>query len=999
MLDLRVLGSFQVLLDGREVAGLAAQPGRAALLVFLALERSTTRDKVVGLLWPDHDTAKARHALSQALHRLRGVLGDDWLETDGERLSVTAKVESDARSFETLLEAGEHERALQLYRGSMLSGWFLGDSAAFELWVDQRRAHLERLHRRARREWIRRCRESGDLAGALRAAHEWVDVEPREDEAQHRVIELLAESGRRAAALRQFEVYTRLLAEADLSPLDETLELVARLRQDTDFSPVGAPATTTPAGNGVQDAGGSPPAAPESAATPPVPEPATVPSAPGSVATPRTPEATGVPPVPEGAAALPSAVQKTPGVRRGRRFFPWSRRTGLIATAMLLAAVFLTAGELLDWQFSPAARARLAALPPGGRVLLADFGNDTRDSLVAGVVTEALRIDLKRYLRSSLVDPAEVSAVLARMQRGADTELSGETAREVAQRAGIPAFIDGKVGAVGPGYVLSAWVVATGTGRILDAVLASARDSTELIRAIEQLSSDLRDRIRPSLEDVPQPEQLARLTTTSLEALRKYTLASRIWRDQGDMARVVHLLEEATALDSTFAMAHRARAMALMNMGASRQRRVEALTEAYRYRDRLSDAERYLTIASYHQAATGQLDEAVRAYQNLLEVDSASVTGLNNLAVIYRDMRDYAQAEPLLRRCVAVDRQAITCAVNLASVVHALGRLAEARDLAQQVARQFPENPMAHALPAWMAAAAQDYRTADSLFTAVMEMRPANSTGVTFDLALVDIARGHIADSRRYLDEVYRGAVRNAPAVAIEARLQLAWLDALIRRDTARALADIDQALNDPLYQGIDPTERPYLELADLFLTIGQSARADAALEAFLSEVPAEVRRAYDRRLYAVRGFMAMQRGRLDEAAEAFRTADLAAGSPFLVLQYLGPYEELAGRPDSAIAAYEQYLANNSTHRLMFDAGLLPNVLERLAVLHEARGDLAEAGRYYARLAELWSDADPELQPRVSDARSRAEALLGRGAASTSPANPTRPTPRLARRD
>jgi DNA-binding SARP family transcriptional activator len=48
---------------------------------------------------------------------------------------------------------------------------------------------------------------------------------------------------------------------------------------------------------------------------------------------------------------------------------------------------------------------------------------------------------------------------------------------------------------------------------------------------------------------------------------------------------------------------------------------------------------------------------------------------------------------------------------------------------------------------------------------------------------------------------------------------------------------------------------------------------------------------------------------------------------------------------------------------------------ERLGALHKQRGDTAKAIYYYAKFAELWQDADPELQPRVEAARRAIEAL------------------------
>ncbi len=163
--------------------------------------------------------------------------------------------------------------------------------------------------------------------------------------------------------------------------------------------------------------------------------------------------------------------------------------------------------------------------------------------------------------------------------------------------------------------------------------------------------------------------------------------------------------------------------------------------------------------------------------------------------------------------------------------------------------------------------------------------------------------------------------------------------------------------------------------MADFFLAAGRHEAATAALRAYLARVPPEVRSAQDRDLFTIRGVMAMQRGRLEEAAEAFRVADTLPGSAMQVIQYLGPFYERAGRPDSAIAAYERYLAAGSLDRTELDAFVLPDVLERLAVLNERAGRRAEAARYYTRLATLWAGADAELQPRVAEARRRAQLL------------------------
>jgi DNA-binding SARP family transcriptional activator/Tfp pilus assembly protein PilF len=957
MLALQVLGDFHVELDGREVCELAAQRSRAALLVFLGVEGSTTRDSVVAVLWPEHDPHKARHALSQTLHRLRGSLGEEWLETEGERLGTGASVQVDARTFETLVGEKRYEEALACYRGAFLTGWFLADSPAFERWADQQRTRFERLHRLARREAIRIRRERGDVPAALRLAQEWAEADPLEDEAQHRLIELLAESGRRSDALQQYDLHARLLAEDDLTPLDDTVQLVSRLRQAAEVGPLP---------EGVSD-------------PPPVSEAerknVVALDDPGH---PVRPEGGSDPTVPRGGPTRAPPSRARARVGGGRL---------LVASLMTLVAVGLVGRE-----FTPTARDRRAALPPGGRLVLADFGNDTRDSLVAGVVTEALRIDLERRLHSALVDPAEIARVLGRMRRSPLSPLVGDTAREVALRAGVPAVIDGRVGAVGPGFVLSAWIVSAENGRVLDAALATARDSTGLIDAIEALSSQLYDRIRPSLADLPRPVPLARVTTSSSEALSKYTQAVRIFRLMGDATRGLRLLDEAIALDSTFAMAYRYRATLLDNIGGDRGARIEALAAAYRHRDRLTEGERYLTVATYHQSATGDLDEAVHAYEDLLALDSMDVSALNNLGVLYRDLRDFPRAEPLLRRCYEADTVGLTCGMNLAGVVHALGRYDEARDISERMVQRYPENPFTLAQPAWIAAAEHDYAGADTLFANMARLDLPNPGALELWLSYVDMVRGRLHEARAHLDQAYRLARESAPGTAAAALVEGAWMELEVRADTARAIEAMDAALRDPLLAGLDPLSMPYLEVADFFLDSGRRERGEGMVEAFLTDVPAEWRRPADRWLYTLRGRMAMLRGRFEEAREAFAVADTRPGSPFLVLQYLGPLEDAVGRPDSAIVAYERYLSVSTLDRLSFDAMLLPKVLERLAQLHESVGHVREAADYYTRFADLWADGDPELQPRVDAARRRAGALLAEGGESgREPTEPTGP--------
>lgn len=232
------LGGLRILKGGEEYPQLLSQKRRCALLVYLGMEGEATRDALLNLLWPEKDPEKARHALSQTIYEIRQDCNAECLETRGGFVTANRSVlDLDAFGFQTAVEDGRYADALPLYGGAFLEGVHLANTPEFEHWTDQVRGRLRRRHRKARMELIEHLADSGKHEKALDIALEWVELEPLEDEAQHAFIELLASVGRRSEALRQYESFARALAEDDLEPLDETKELVGRIRRGEEPSP------------------------------------------------------------------------------------------------------------------------------------------------------------------------------------------------------------------------------------------------------------------------------------------------------------------------------------------------------------------------------------------------------------------------------------------------------------------------------------------------------------------------------------------------------------------------------------------------------------------------------------------------------------------------------------------------------------------------------------------------------------------------------------------
>jgi len=228
---LTTLGAPRVFLGEEELPSLPGKPVTFGLLVFLSVEREASKDRIMGVFWPEKDQEKARHALSQTLYELRQALGDDWASSSGPTVQVRESLWVDCLEFAQKAEEQALSEAVALYGGPFLDGVHLAQTNPFQHWVDGKRSRFGRRYRAAVDGFISECRTRGDYGTALKHAWRWAEMDPLDDGAQHNVIRLLAESGSRSEALAHFERYAKLLdTELGLEPLEEMVELVEAIR-------------------------------------------------------------------------------------------------------------------------------------------------------------------------------------------------------------------------------------------------------------------------------------------------------------------------------------------------------------------------------------------------------------------------------------------------------------------------------------------------------------------------------------------------------------------------------------------------------------------------------------------------------------------------------------------------------------------------------------------------------------------------------------------------
>ena len=581
MLRFQTFGSaFLAGPTGEPIVGAAPQRRTLALLAALAVagEGGSSRDKLVGLLWPDVDAERARHSLTQALYTARKAVQIDDLFIVGADIRLNeARITSDVREFEAALATGDLQRAVELYRGPFLDGFFVSGSPEFERWSSAQR---DRLAGRAA-DALERLAMSAEGTGDYRSAIEWrrrlCTLFPYDSGAALKLMTVMARAGDRAGALQHAQAHAALLREElDIEP-DAVVEAFAsKLRDPVEWTP--DELLPAPAERLTREMGGVAPASMALASRSESPAPVAV--------------------------WVPTA--------RARR---WAR----VAATVSVAAVLVVAG-ILAGRIGRPAPVTLDSLAPRQRVVVAPFR-------VAGAVSglEYLRDGMVELLSTRLADDTaarsvDAGAVLTAWQVSG---LSGaaasprDTMVALAARLGAERLVVGSVVGTPVRLVINATVFQVPSGATVgEASVSGPADS------LTTLIDDLAGRLL--VADAGEQERLASYTSGSLPALRAFLAGQSAFR-RNDFAAALRWYDAALRRDSTFALAALYRALAADEMNDEAQLRA-AVSLGWASRSALSDRDQsmLLAFAGPRYPAPSTSAELTAAWQRVVDLAPAS---------------------------------------------------------------------------------------------------------------------------------------------------------------------------------------------------------------------------------------------------------------------------------------------------------------------------------------------------------------------------------------
>jgi Tfp pilus assembly protein PilF len=372
--------------------------------------------------------------------------------------------------------------------------------------------------------------------------------------------------------------------------------------------------------------------------------------------------------------------------RTGWRLKRMARKRWRLVLTALLAIVIVGVGV----EFYPR---RATALGAKDTVVLADFANRTGDPVFDDTLRQGLAVQLEQSPFLSLVSERRIQQTLRLMGQSPDKSITPEIARELCQRAGSVAALDGSIASLGKQYVLELRAVNCNTGDTMVREEATAEGKEQVLNALSRSAGKLREKLGESIVTAEKFDTpLDQVTTPSLDALQAYSRGRVSMMGKGDFTAAIPQLEQAVRLDPKFALAYAALATCYYDLGES-AKAAEYAKKAYDLRDRVSERERLTIESRYHLFATGDLEKARQSLELWAQTYPRELVARNDLGANYGTLGQYEKGIAATEEAVRLDPGSALAVTNLFAAYLEMNRFEDARSLAVEALTKRLDSP------------------------------------------------------------------------------------------------------------------------------------------------------------------------------------------------------------------------------------------------------------------------------------------------------------------
>ena len=630
-------------------------------------------------------------------------------------------------------------------------------------------------------------------------------------------------------------------------------------------------------------------------------------------------------------------------------------RLGRVKLGAYALAAVLVAGAVMGGLYY---RRRTTAprLTEKDAVVLADFANSTGDSVFDGTLRQGLSAQLEQSPFLNLLSDERIAQTLALMSQPKGTRPTPELAHEICQRTASAATIEGSISRLGSQYVLGLKAVNCRTGDLLAQEQVAANGKEQVLRALGDAATKLREKLGESLASVQKYDvPAANVTTPSLEALQAYSLGNQAQSQRDDFAAAIPLFQRAISLDPNFATAYLSLGISYDSL-SEHALGTQNLRRAYELRDRVSDREKLSIAAQYEFGVTGNLEAARKVYELWVQTYPHDPLPYSNLAGIYTLQGDCDKALLPEQESLKLDPHA-TDYRTIMDADLCLNRLGDAVATAREAQVHNLDSPMIH-LDLYLV----DFLRHDS---AAMGQE---AVGLMGKPGVEDLILGVESETAAYGGRFVKSRELTGRASSSAQRAG--------EKETA-ASYQAEAAVSEALIGNLSLAKQQ--AHAAIALSTGRYVEAVSAIALGLAGDAQSTRLAQElEKLFAEDTFV-RELTPMIHAAASLGGGNRAKGSEQAIqaLAATAPYE-LGGfggfalypaylRGEAYLAARQSSAAAAEFQKILDHPGVVANeVIAALAHLGLARacalsGDTAKAKAAYQDFLTIWKDADPDI--------------------------------------
>ena len=331
---------------------------------------------------------------------------------------------------------------------------------------------------------------------------------------------------------------------------------------------------------------------------------------------------------------------------------------------------------------------RTPALTSKDTILLADFGNQTGEEIFDRMLKQGLAIQLQQSPFLNLFPEAQMRHELKLMKRPPNERVTAELAREICERQNLKALIAGSIAPLGSHYVITLEAINGLSGETLGHEQVEAENKEQVLRALSQAATRLRERLGESLSSIQRFNRpLYEGTTASPEAFKAYSQAIELALS-GRPREAIPFHKRAVELDPDFANAYSQMAIMYWVIGQPGVA-AEYAKKAYELKGRAGEIEQFRITQVYHGLFTGDLNKRIEVLRLQKRTYPREWGVPNDLALSYNLLGQSEQAIAEARECIRLNPNFAAPYMLLAWALLRLNRFAEVRDVIAQALQRW----------------------------------------------------------------------------------------------------------------------------------------------------------------------------------------------------------------------------------------------------------------------------------------------------------------------